>query len=103
MIKVSVMYPNGDGHTFDMAYYLHKHMPTVRQKLGGALKGVAVDEGLAGGEPGSRPAFLLLCHLLFESVEAFQSSFAEHGQALVNDIPNFTNAVPTIQINEVKL
>ncbi len=103
MIKVSVMYPNGEGRTFDMAYYLDKHMPLVQQELGAALKGIAVDEGLASAVPGSRPFYLAIGHLLFESVEAFQSSFAAHGQTLVADIPNFTNAVPTIQISEVKI
>ena len=103
MIKVSVMYPNGEGHTFDMTYYLDKHILLVRQKLGAALKGVAVDEGIASATPGSRPAYLAIGHLAFESVEAFQSSFAMHGQALVTDIPNFTNIVPTIQISEVKI
>ena len=103
MIKVSVMYPNGEGHTFDMTYYMEKHVPLVRQELGEAIKGVAVDEGLASAAPGSRPAYLVLGHFLFDSVEAFQGSFAQHGQALLRDIPNFTNTVPTIQISEVKI
>ncbi len=103
MIKVSVLYPNGEGSTFDITYYCEKHMPMVRQKLGAALKGVAVEHGLAGAAPGSPPPFLALGHLLFESLEAFQAAFAVHGPALVADIPNFTNAQPTIQISEVRM
>lgn len=103
MIKVSVMYPNNEGSTFDMAYYCDKHMPMVRQKLGAALKGVAVEQGLAGPLPGSPPPFLALGHLLFESVEAFQASFGPHAQAIMADIPNYTNTQPTIQISEVKM
>ena len=34
MIKVSVLYPNGNGAKFDMNYYLKSHMPMVQQKLG---------------------------------------------------------------------
>ena len=52
MIKVSVLYPNNDGSKFDMEYYLAKHMPMVRQKLAGALRGSAVEQGLAGMQPG---------------------------------------------------
>ena len=33
MIRVSVMYPNSAGATFDMAYYTRKHMPMVRSKV----------------------------------------------------------------------
>jgi len=103
MIKVSVLYPNEKGGTFDMAYYCATHIPLVRQKLGAALKGVAVEQGIAGEEPGSPPAYLALGHLLFESVEAFQTSFGPHAQAIMADIPNYTNIQPTIQISEVKI
>jgi len=103
MVKVSVMYPNTAGSTFDMAYYCNSHMPLVRQKLGAALKGVAVEQGVAGPEPGSPPPYLALGHLLFESVEAFQTAFAPYAQAILGDIPNYTNTQPTIQISEVKI
>jgi len=101
MIMVSVMYPNGEGSTFDMAYYCKTHIPMVRQKLGTALKGVSVERGIAGEAPGSPAPYLALCHLLFESVEAFQASFAPHAQQFEADIPNYTNTQPTIQISEV--
>lgn len=54
MIKVSVFYPNEEGKSFDMEYYLNKHMPMVQKKIGDALKGGAVELGLSGAEPGSR-------------------------------------------------
>lgn len=46
MIKVSVLYPNHPGSTFDMAYYCDRHIPLVRQLLGAALKAVAVEQGV---------------------------------------------------------
>lgn len=103
MIKVSVMYPNGADSKFDMMYYLNTHVPLVLQKLGSAVKGAAVEQGLGGMQPGSPPAYVAMGHLLFESVEAFQQSFAPHAQELLGDIPNYTNIQPTIQISEVKL
>ncbi|MGA2610862.1 MAG: EthD family reductase [Terriglobia bacterium] len=103
MIKVSVMYPNNEGSTFDMTYYCGTHIPLVRQKLGEALRGVAVEQGIGGAEPGSRAPYLALGHLLFDSVEAFQTSFGPHAQEFESDIPNYTNTEPTIQISEVKM
>ena len=47
MIKVSVFYPNNEGSKFDMNYYCNTHMPMVRQKLGAACKGAAVEQGIA--------------------------------------------------------
>src|ERR1700754_5202622 len=44
MIKVTILYPNGDGKTFDMDYYSKKHMPMVAKLLGGALKSLGIDK-----------------------------------------------------------
>lgn len=103
MVKVSVLYPNSSGATFDMGYYLNRHMPMVGQKLGDGLKGMVVDHGLGGGAPGTPPPFLAAAHLLFDSVEAFQAAWAPNADAIVADIPNYTNTEPTVQISEVKL
>jgi len=101
MIKVSVFYPNGEGARFDMEYYRDRHMPMVQSKLGSACKGMAVEQGLAGAAPGSRPAFVAMGHLYFDSVEAFQQSFGAHSAEIVSDVPNYTNIQPNIQVSEV--
>jgi len=103
MIKVSVFYPNNEGAKFDIDYYCNKHIPMVRQKLGAACKNAAVEQGIAGATPGSRPAFIALGHLYFDSVEAFQTAFGPHAEAIMADIPNYTDIQPTIQISDVKL
>jgi uncharacterized protein (TIGR02118 family) len=100
LIKVSVLYPNTSGCKFDMDYYLAQHMPMVQRKLGAACKRMAVDEGIAGGAPATYAA---MGHLYFDSAEAFQAAFAPHAQAIMADIPNYTNIQPAIQISEVKM
>ncbi len=103
MIKVSVLYPNREGGKFDMAYYCNTHMPLVRRLLSPAIKGIAVEQGIAGMGPGSPAPYVALGHLLFDSVESFQTSFEPHAQAIMSDIPNYTDIQPNIQISEVKL
>lgn len=103
MVKVSVLYPKQSDTTFDMAYYLNSHMKMVQQLLGIRLKGIAVEEGLSGMQPGSSPAYAAMGHLLFESVSDFQASFGTHAQTIVGDVPNYTNSQPIIQISDVKL
>ena len=102
MIKVSVMYPNSEGATFDIDYYCNTHVPMVGELLGDALKGGAVDSGLAGGVPGEAAPFIAMGHLTFESVEAFQNSFGPNAEKILADLPNFTNTKPQIQISEIK-
>jgi uncharacterized protein (TIGR02118 family) len=103
MIKVSVLYPNVKGKKFDMDYYCNKHMPMVQKKLGAACKGVAVEQGMSGAEPGSRAAYIAMGHLYCDSVEAFQKGFAPHAKEIRADIANYTDIEPTLQISEVKI
>jgi uncharacterized protein (TIGR02118 family) len=77
MIKVGVFYPHSQGSKFDMKYYLEKHIPLVRQKVGPALKSVAVEQGLAGGAPGTPMTYVAMCHLLFDSVDAFHGRYSQ--------------------------
>lgn len=101
MIKVSVLYPNDDGSKFDMEYYLEKHMPMVQEKLGDACKKTDVDQGLSGAEPGSKPIYIAMSHLYFDSLESFQNCFGPNAMEIIADIPNYTNTQPVIQISDV--
>jgi uncharacterized protein (TIGR02118 family) len=103
MIRVSVFYPQTAGTSFDMRYYLEKHMPMVGQKLGAACKGMTVEQGLAGGAPGAPPAFVAIAHLTFDSVDAFQKAFGPHADGIMADIPNYTKIEPIIQVSDVKM
>jgi uncharacterized protein (TIGR02118 family) len=103
MIKVSVIYPRKDGGKFDMDYYLTKHMALVRQRIGAPLKGISVEQGIAGGAPNSPAPFAAMGHLLFDTVAAFQAAMASHGAEFMADVPNYTNIEPTIQVSEVKM
>ena len=40
-------------------------------------------------------------HLFFGSVPAFEQAFGPHAPEIMNDLPNFTNIQPTIQISNV--
>jgi uncharacterized protein (TIGR02118 family) len=86
-----------------MDYYLNSHIPMIQEKLGTALKGGTVEQGLGGAEPGSPATYVAMGHLLFDSVEAFQSAFGPYAEAIMADIPNYTDTQPTIQISEVKM
>jgi uncharacterized protein (TIGR02118 family) len=103
MIRVSVLYPRKDGARFDWSYYTGTHVPLVGRKLGAALKGVAIEQGIAGGAPGSPAAFVAIAHLTFDSVPAFQAAFGPHAQEIMADIPKYTSIEPVIQISEVKI
>ena len=72
-------------------------------KLGAALMSVSVEQGVAGGSPGSAPTFVAMAHLTFESVPAFQAAFTPHAAEIMADISKYTSIEPIIQISEVKV
>lgn len=103
MIKVNILYPNKEGARFDLDYYVNTHMPMSIEKLGPALRGVSVEQGLGGTEPGSPPAYIAMCHLRFDSMDAFMAAFLPNAEALQGDIPNYTDIDPIIQFSEERI
>ena len=101
MIKVSVMYANSPGVRFDHAYYREKHLPLIKSRMGTGLKYYTIDKGLAGKTPDAPATYVAACHLMCDSVEAYQSSFGPHAQEINGDIRNFTRVIPVVQISEV--
>ena len=67
------------------------------------LKNVQVDFGIAGGSPDEAAKYIVMTHMSFESIEAFQNIFAVHSEELLSDIANFTNCQPVLQISEIKI
>jgi uncharacterized protein (TIGR02118 family) len=101
MIKVSVMYPNSPGVSFNHDYYREEHLPLIKRSMGGALKYYTIDKALAGDAPDGPAAYVAMCHLMCDSVEAYQSSFGPYAEEILGDIHNFTNQTPVKQISEV--
>jgi uncharacterized protein (TIGR02118 family) len=101
MIKVTILYPSGEGKKFDMDYYTKKHFPLLRSLFGDALKATAIDKGIAGSAPGAPVPFVAIGYLYFDTVAAFQSGMTANGSKIRADIPNYTDIQPVIQISEV--
>ena len=103
MIKVSLLYPNGEGKNFDMGYYLNRHAPMVMGLLGDAAKGATIEAGVSGPAPGSAAPYVAMGNIYFDNVESFNNSFGPNATQIMGDIPNYTNIEPVIQISEVMI
>src|SRR5262249_2382802 len=101
MIKVSVMYPNKPGVRFDHDYYREKHLPLIKSRMGAALKYYAIDKELVGAAGTAPAAYVAMCHLRCDTLEAYQSSFGPYAKEISADIRNFTDQTPVVQISEV--
>src|SRR6476469_6740959 len=101
MATLSVVYPRTAGATFDYDYYQNQHLPLAGRRWAGA--GMLGGEALLGqaAVDGSDSPYFAIGILHFESAEALKAALnGEHASEVINDIRNFTDVQPIIQINE---
>lgn len=101
MIRVAVLYPNTPGATFDYTYYAKKHMKLVHEKLHkmGLVK-IEIDKGIGVTPLGSTLPFITVGYLYFKSLDNLKAASIPMGGELHDDIPNFTNVTPLLQVSE---
>lgn len=92
---MSICYPNTPDIKFDTTYYLNEHM----RKCWDLFK----ERGLRSFEVikyesddrGTKPLYLIGTTLVWSSAEALWTGFGDpEAQALLEDVPNFTNVQP---------
>ena len=94
MIRVTVLYPGGEGSTFDMEYYKTKHKEIVFRALQGVER-MEIDQGVNG-------PYMAIGHLFFPSTEAMQAAMGGASAAeAMEDVKNFTNVQPQIQVSQI--
>ncbi len=103
MVTISILYPNKPNARFDLRYYIEKHMPMSIELLSAhpGFRGVSVEQGLGGVEPGTVAPFIAVCLFRFDSLDSFLAAFMPHAATLQGDMPNYTDIEPIIQFNEV--
>lgn len=102
MFKVTILYPNGDGKTFDMDYYEKNHMPMVAGFLGKNLRFYEIDKGLSGRTPNDKVPFVAIGYFYISDVAEYNKAIAQNRDAVISDFKNYTNIQPVVQISEVK-
>lgn len=102
MIHTLTFYPNGEGKTFDMDYYLNKHIPLLKSLVGDSVKLILIDKPLSDNSP-DPPQYLAIGHMYFESMSALQNSMTPAVlEKLMADTPNYTNIQATVQFSMVE-
>jgi uncharacterized protein (TIGR02118 family) len=102
MIRVSFFYPNTQESSFNLDYFMHKHIPVLEEALKPAgLVSVEIERGIGTPIPDVPVPFSIIEHLMFNNFEEMQTAMGEHGQELMADVVNFTNVQPMVQINKI--
>ena len=104
MIRVVILYPKTAESRFDMAYFLSRHIPLIREVFKDlSLTHIEVDQGIANVFPDQPVPFESICYFTFANDQDFQTGMAARGSEIVADLPNYTNVQPIIQIDRIAL
>lgn len=102
MIKISILYPNEKGKTFDMDYYEKNHMPMMAGFLGKNLKFYEIDKGIAGRTPNDEVPFVAVGYFYCADLAEYNKAVRQNIDTIRNDIKKYTNIQPTVQISEIR-
>lgn len=97
---ITVLYPNKPGVTFDFDYYRKHHATLIDRLYGNSIAKLELRRGSATPD-GSPVPYIAVINIWIADQAAFDSAGAQHGATLIADVPNFTNTMPTIQIDEI--
>ncbi|KIW17424.1 hypothetical protein PV08_04618 [Exophiala spinifera] len=96
--QFQVLYPNDEGSSFNLDYYVNKHMPMVMERWGKfGLKGYTVTEYKPGAD-GAKPKYSAAGFLFWDTAEDLQAALAsqEDLTAIFADVPNYANVEPVV-------
>lgn len=95
MIRVLVLYPKGDGRTFDAEYWLNTHMPLVASSWS-KLQRWEADLG------GDEMPYFAAAHLFFANPDDLANTMESPEAGIVmGDVPNYCNFEPIISVHAV--
>jgi uncharacterized protein (TIGR02118 family) len=98
---ITVLYENVDDATFDLDYYMAKHMPLVDEKFKPfGIKGWRVLKAV-GTPTGEKPLFSIIANLEFDDAAQFKAAVAAEGGPVFGDVPNFSNKSPVVVIGDL--
>jgi uncharacterized protein (TIGR02118 family) len=92
MIRLTVLYPETEGATFDHDYYRDTHVPLCEKAWGIAAE---TNKGING-------PYVAAVHFVFDSLDAMNAAMASEGTgAVLADVANYTTIQPVLQTFEI--
>jgi len=102
VLRMTVLYPAAEDATFDWDHYDGTHMALLAERYGPHYaRDPEVTEGVRA-LPKGEPAYLATAVLYFADEDALGAALRAGGMDVPDDIPNFTNTRPVMQIDRIR-
>ena len=97
----TVLYPKGEGITFNFDYYRDHHLKTIMKLYAGLIDRFELRKGMPGAD-GAEPPYLAVISIYVGNPEGFAAANEKYRDQLVADVPNFyPSGQPNIQVDEI--
>ncbi len=98
-LTVQVLYPAGDGITFDHDYFVNSHMKLVARKWGAHIESTSVARGVPLS-PDTPSAWSAIATMNVRDKAALEAMLGDSDEVNA-DVPNYTNATPQVFVGEI--
>ena len=78
-------------------------MPMMAGFLGKNLKFYEIDKGISGRTPDDKAPFVAIGYFYVWNISEYHQAIAKNREAIVNDFKKYTNIMPVVQVNEIKI
>ena len=93
---LTIVYPAGEGLTFNADYYRDHHLKTIMKLYGSTIERFELRKVNA-----PQAKYAAAVNIWIADLDAFKAHNDKHGKTLQDDVPNFTNGRPTIQFDKI--
>jgi uncharacterized protein (TIGR02118 family) len=97
----TVLYPRGEGITFNFEYYRDHHLKTIMKLYAGLIDRFELRKGTSGPDGSSPSQYIAVVNIYVADPKGFAEANEKYRDTLVADVPNFTNGQPYIQVDEI--
>jgi uncharacterized protein (TIGR02118 family) len=105
MFNISFIYQKKQGAEFNLEYFVNFHVPMTLKLLSGkrGFKGVSVEIGLDMEDAKFESSVIAISQYYYDTIEHFMEEYSYHEKEISEDLVNYSNIKPVIQINKVQL
>src|SRR5690348_5605227 len=99
---LTILYPSGDGIHFNADYYRDHHLTLIMKLYTNTISRFELRTVAAAAAGAPAPKFAAAVNIWIADLPAFLANNQKHGKTLTDDVPHFTNGMPTIQFDSVQ-
>ncbi|HEU4627187.1 MAG TPA: EthD family reductase [Steroidobacteraceae bacterium] len=97
---LTILYPAGDGIHFNADYYRDHHLALIMKLYTNTISRFELRTVPQQGSPA--PKYSAAVNIWIADLPAFLANNEKHGKTLTDDVPHFTNGMPSIQFDTVQ-